>query len=136
MNYYKLVLFTGHLLLFTTVISKAQSISGVITGCADKQPLAGVTVKIAGKSSGTTTNDEGAFVLNNIKEGVYRIEFSCVGMKSVRKEVRIAGKEQKTMNLCMEDTASELEEVVIEAKSPIQRVKESSFNVIAINAET
>lgn len=135
MSHYKAIFCAGYLLLFVSVMSKAQSISGVITSCAGNQPLAGVTVKIAGQSFGTATGTKGNYVLNNVKQGVYTLEFSFVGMKTVKKEVRIEGNRQKTVNVCMEDASSELEEVVVEAKSLVQRIRESSFNVIAVNAE-
>jgi outer membrane receptor protein involved in Fe transport len=57
-------------------------------------------------------------------------------MKTVKKEVKIESNRQKTVNLCMEDASSELEEVVVEAKSPIRRIKESSFNVVAVDAKS
>jgi outer membrane receptor for ferrienterochelin and colicin len=135
MNDYRVIFCVCYLLLFVPVISKAQSISGTVTNCPDNQPLAGVTVKIAGASLGTTTGNEGNYVLNNVKPGVHILEFSFVGLKTVKKEIRIEGKQKKTdFNVCMEDASSELGEVVVEAKSPVQRVKESSFNVVAIDA--
>jgi outer membrane receptor protein involved in Fe transport len=135
MSNYRVVLCIGYFLLCVSVLSKAQSISGVVTTCAEKQPLAGVTVKIAGQSSGTVTGNAGHYLLNHLKPGVYMLEFSFMGMKPVKQEVRIEGKQQKTVDLCMEESFSELDEVVVEAKSPVQRIRESSFNVIAVNAE-
>ncbi|MDR2058009.1 MAG: carboxypeptidase-like regulatory domain-containing protein [Dysgonamonadaceae bacterium] len=81
MNHYRLTFCICYFLLFISVISKVQSISGVVTSCAAKQPLAGVTVKIAGKSLGTATDNEGN-ILNGIKSEIYMFEFSFVGIKN------------------------------------------------------
>ena len=138
MNYYRVIFRTCCLLLFVPVISKAQSISGTVTNCSGKQPLAGVTVKITGASLGTTTGNKGNYILNtgNIKQGVCILEFSFVGLKTVKKEIRIEDKGQKTVNVCMEEASSELGEVVVEAKSKVQAVRESAYNVVAIDAKT
>jgi outer membrane receptor protein involved in Fe transport len=108
----------------------------VVTNCTDKQPLAGVTVKIAGKSLGTATDNKGNYVLNNIKPGTYTLEFSFVGMRTIKKKVKIEGKQQRRIDLCMEDASAELEEIVVEAKSKVQTVRESAYNVIAIDAKS
>jgi outer membrane receptor for ferrienterochelin and colicin len=121
--------------LSATFLSKAQSIVGTVTGCADNQPLPGVAVQIAGQPRGTATDPEGKFQLN-MKPGVYTLEFSFMGMKTVRNEVKIEGLRPQTLNVCMNDAFEELDEVVVEAKSPVQRVKESSFNVVAIDAKS
>jgi outer membrane receptor protein involved in Fe transport len=134
MKYHRLI-FCLYFILSSVVISKAQSISGVVTACDNKQPLAGVTVKVAGQLSVTATDDKGNYVFNNIKSGVYTLDFSFMGMKPVRKEIKISGKQQKKLNVCMEDAFSELNEVVVEAKSKVQTVRESAYNVIAIDAK-
>ncbi|MDR0698868.1 MAG: TonB-dependent receptor plug domain-containing protein, partial [Tannerella sp.] len=123
--------------------AKGQIINGVVTGCADRQPLAGVTVRIVGTNTGSATNNNGKYQISNKRmEGViYTLEFSYVGMETVRKDVKIPSKagnanEVVTINVCMEDAASELDEVVVEAKSKVQTVRESAYNVIAIDAKS
>ncbi|MDR0682633.1 MAG: carboxypeptidase-like regulatory domain-containing protein [Dysgonamonadaceae bacterium] len=59
MNHYRTIFCVCYFLLFVAVISKAQSISGTVTGCSDKQSLAGVTVKIVGTSIGSATDKNG-----------------------------------------------------------------------------
>jgi hypothetical protein len=75
MNHCRLLFLTCYFLLFATVTSQAQSINGAVTGCADKQPLAGVTVKIADKSLGTATGNED-------------LEHGAVGLKAADKTFR------------------------------------------------
>jgi hypothetical protein len=139
MNYYKAIFFFYLLFLYIPVISKAQSISGTVTGCADKQPLAGVTVKINGTNAGGTTDSDGKYMISGnmiSRKNKYTLEFSFIGMKTVRKDVKISPESATaTLNLCMENAASELEEVVVIAKSKVQTVRESAYNVVAIDAK-
>jgi hypothetical protein len=65
MNYCKAIFFFYLLLLCTPVTSKAQSISGVVTACADKQPLADVTVRIAEANIAVTTDNNGQYLISN-----------------------------------------------------------------------
>ncbi|MDR3269784.1 MAG: TonB-dependent receptor, partial [Tannerella sp.] len=101
----------------------------------NKQPLSGVTVVIKGANTGASTDGDGRYELNNLKtDAIYTLEFSFIGMKTVRKEVK--ADRSKTLDICMEEAAAELAEVVVEAKTPLQRVRETPFNVIAIDAKS
>jgi hypothetical protein len=72
--------------------------------------------------------------------GKYTLEFSFIGMKTVWKDVKISSKtgnpnETVIIDVCMEDAAAQLDEVVVVAKSKVQIVRESAYNVVAIDAK-
>jgi outer membrane cobalamin receptor len=113
--------------------SIAQNIYGTVTDCANHQTLAGVFVRIAGTHTGTSSGNDGKYAITGLKADIYTVEFSCIGMKSVRKEVRVEGSQDSQLNICMEATQEKLDEVSVEAKSPVQRLRESSYNVIAVD---
>jgi outer membrane receptor protein involved in Fe transport len=104
--------------------------------CADGRALSGVSVRVAGTSVGTSTGNDGSYSIADVPAGIYTVVASSVGMKPVRKEVRVGGRNrQSVLDFCMEEIAAELTELVVEAKSPVQRIRESSFNVIAVDAK-
>ncbi len=57
----------------TSVLPVRTSISGLVENTA-RQPLSGVTVKIANTTTSTITNDDGAFVLPDISQGNQIVE--------------------------------------------------------------
>ncbi len=70
-------------------------------------PLPGVTVSIKGTKSGTVTDMDGNYSLNNIPSDATLV-FSFIGLKT--KEVNVSGK--SSVNVTMEDETVGLDEVV------------------------
>src|SRR5699024_6811003 len=56
------------------------------------------------------------------------------GYKTLRQHIKISTGENKVLNLVLEEGAA-LDEVVLSVKSRLQEVQESSFNVVAFDAE-
>jgi len=62
--------------------------TGIITGqikTTDGQPAASVTVYIKENGKFTTTDEQGRFSIKNLKNGVYTLEVTMVGLKSQQK---------------------------------------------------
>ncbi|MDR1224023.1 MAG: carboxypeptidase-like regulatory domain-containing protein [Tannerella sp.] len=112
-------------MMIATGAVQGQTLSGRVVDCVAGQPLAGVSVKIAGSTGGTSTGSEGAYQFANLREGTYRLEFSFIGMKTVRREVRLAGSRNETLNICMEEEVSTLGEVTVEARYERKEMKEA-----------
>lgn len=101
------------LCLFSSSLLKAQDVS-TITGTvanAQDQPLPGVSVKLRGSKTGTTTNDEGKFILkvSNLQDAV--LEISYVGYLTQR--IKAAGKSSFVIKLEEDGNNQKLSEVVI-----------------------
>lgn len=100
------------LILFFSTISYyaiAQKITGKVTAASDGQPLPGVSVVVKGTSTGTVTDENGAFAIN--ATGDNTLIFSFIGFKT--QEVPIGGR--SVIDLNMTDEASQLNEVVVTA---------------------
>ena len=76
---------------------------------SDNEPIAGAYVKVKGASRGTSTNEQGVFVLENIPSNNLILEVSFIGMK-LQEVVAVPGRE---LVVVMEEEASVLEEIVI-----------------------
>ena len=71
-----------------------QTIRGRITDKASGELLAFIHVGIANTPMGTTTNEEGVFVLNNVPIGRHTIYASSIGYETaIMKEVLVGSKE-------------------------------------------
>ncbi len=100
------------------VMAQQGKISGIVTDDSNA-PLPGVTVVIEGTSNGTTTNFDGEYTLQNLKEGDV-VVFSFIGM--VTQSVAYTG--QSSLNISLLTDTQNLDEVVVTALG-IQRDKKT-----------
>ncbi len=128
---YKKLLF---LVLLLPISVLAQStLSGTVVEKASGQPLPGVNVVVQGTTNGTSTDFDGKFSLSNLKKGDV-IVFSYIGFTDFTQNYD----GQKTVNVAMEETSSQLQEVVVQigygtvkkkdATGAITTVTEKDFN--------
>jgi len=98
-------------IVFTlNVQAQEKSISGIVTSKLDGTTLPGVSVVVQGTTKGTETDFDGKYT---IKASVGEIlSFSSLGMKT--KTVTVTGS-TATLNVVLEDDASQLDEIVITA---------------------
>ena len=83
-------------ILFFTQASRAQSIKGKLTDAEDS-PLKGATVAVKGSTFSTTSNDEGIFLLNDLKAGKQTVIISYVGLTAT--EIKVDLKEGQIHDL-------------------------------------
>jgi tonB-linked outer membrane protein, susC/ragA family len=83
-------------------------LSGKVTD-KDKNPLPGVTVVLEGTLFGTTTNEQGSYLLVIPKRDSIVLVYSFVGMKT--QKVKYRG--QKEIDVVMEEDVTEMDEVVV-----------------------
>jgi TonB-linked SusC/RagA family outer membrane protein len=100
------------ILMFVAGAAMAQdrTISGTVTGKDDGLPIPGVSVKIVGTSTGTSTDANGKYALK-VASGQASIEFSSIGY--LRQVIAIGS--SNTVNVAMSTDAKELGEVVVVA---------------------
>jgi len=102
------------LLVFTLGLLQAQGqalLSGKIVGNSGPVPYANIGVK--GYNIGTYTDDEGRFLLEAIPSGNQVVIVSSVGYKTLEKSVALANGQKIDLEINLENSFEELEEVVI-----------------------
>jgi outer membrane receptor protein involved in Fe transport len=123
--------------LFVSIISIAQAQTIKLTGkiLNDKnEPLAGVTVKIAG-GGGATSDVEGRFSLNLTPGKKYEIEFTAVGYNTKQvSEVEVINGQVNELNIMMEVKATTGENVTVSARTNARR--ETAASLIAFQKNT
>jgi TonB-linked SusC/RagA family outer membrane protein len=125
---YKKLLFLFLLLPFGAL---AQStLSGVVVDSKTNQPLPGVNVIVQGANSSTTTDFDGKYQLGGLKNGD-KVVFSFVGYDS--QTVSFSG--QKTLNISLNDSANQLQEVVVQVGYGNVRKKDATGSVSLVTAK-
>jgi len=90
--------------------------SGTISGqikTTDGKPAAFVTVYIKENSRTAITDEQGNFNIKNIKDGVYTLEVTMVGLKPQQKTVTVKSEEISTLSIVLSEDEKQLTEVVV-----------------------
>jgi outer membrane receptor for ferrienterochelin and colicins len=129
-----LILVTG--LTLRAEAAPAGSIGGKVADADTKEGLPAVNVIIEGTVLGTSTDLEGNFILQNIPEGNYTLQFIMMGYQSVRKEKVIVEQEQKT-NLEVELSVKAIDapEMVVTASKRAQNIEDSPSSISVVTSK-
>lgn len=101
------------ILISVTAFAQNGTIKGKISS-ADGQPAAFVTVGLKDTKKGALTNEEGQFVLKNIRQGNYELVISYTGTKTIHKAVTVTADQTTDVAFALEATAAQLNEIVVE----------------------
>jgi len=91
------------------------SVAGNVT-TTDNKPAAFVSVVLKGTNNYSITDERGNFTLKNIKEGLYTLEISMVGLQSVEKPVEVKKDQETRIVISLEEDAQQLAAVTIVAR--------------------
>lgn len=119
----------------TITVSVAQnSIKGTIVD-EDKQPLEAIVISLLDAKSkqflkAALTNEKGVFTLNGIKNGIYQLKITSLGLQEIVKTIDVK-KSIKLGTIQMKSSSEELDEVVIKTEKPMVQVlaDKTVFNV-------
>jgi len=92
------------------------SVSGKVTEAATSKPAQFINVYFANTSIGTTSNENGEFILKNIPNGKYSLTFSGVGYKLKSSPVEIKDKAIIGLEISLDQEIIVLGEIVIKSK--------------------
>ncbi|MDC1261072.1 DUF5686 and carboxypeptidase regulatory-like domain-containing protein [Polaribacter sp.] len=105
---------TALLFLILISVSLSSQIKGKITDTKG-EPLSFVSVYLENTVTGSTSNDNGDYVLNIKKPGTYSIYFQFLGYKTLKKNVSI-NSFPLILNATLEEESIELKEILISTK--------------------
>lgn len=124
---YKKLLFLFLILPFSAF---AQTLSGVVLDGSSNQPLPGVNVIVKGANNSTTTDFDGKFQLNGLKNGDV-VQFSFIGYTA--QEVKYSG--QKSLLISLVEEANQLQEVVVQVGYGSVKKKDATGSVTTVTTK-
>lgn len=114
----KNVLFLLLLGLLTTVSAQpTHRIKGTVIDKASRQPLEFINVLVLGLGRGGVTDAEGHFNIGEVPPGIYRLQASAVGYKTILTPEYIVSTKDLTIQIETEENLTELEGVTVTASS-------------------
>jgi iron complex outermembrane receptor protein len=100
---------------FPSTTAEPESPVGVISGqivTTDNHPAAFVTVSLKGTNKITTTDAQGYFSIR-VKEGIYTVEVSMVGLEQQVKTIEVRKDQTTSLNITLAENAKRLADIVI-----------------------
>lgn len=123
-------------ILFVQSLFSQQDRQAIIRGSVKDSkgtPVEFATVYIKETQQGTQSDIKGNFLLQ-VAPGSYTFCVQMMGYETYEQTVTLRTGESVTIPVTLEEKRYALQEVVIEAKSSVQRINESAYNAIALDA--
>lgn len=111
-----------------------HKIKGTVIDKASRQPLEFINVLILGLGRGAVTDAEGHFNIQEVLPGIYRLQASAVGYKTVLTPEYIVSTKDLTIQIETEENLTELEGVTVTA-SPFRHDLESPVGLRIIGLQ-
>ena len=125
-----LALFFG---VVPSAFAQTGSIRGTVTDAATRRPLAGAQVFVANTRIGTITNSSGGYLLVNVPVGQTEVRVQTIGYASGTSTVTVAEGEAATANFALNQSAIQLDEVVVTGTGQATQVKKLGNTVATIS---
>lgn len=107
-------------------------ISGKISSSSGAIEFASVYLK--NSTYGTSSDIDGTYSFS-APAGNYTLVVSVLGFKTIEKSVAVKNGENKVVDIRMNEDNVTLNEVLIVGKNAVQRINESAYNVVALDAK-
>lgn len=95
------------------LFAQSGSIKGTVHS-ADGKPAAFVTISIKNSQKGAFSGEDGSFTIKNVKVGQHTLVISYTGAKTLFQTVTVEDDKVSTIQIALQETASQLNEVVVE----------------------
>ena len=119
----------------TIAFQNTGSLSGYAREVKTEEVLIGVAVRLVDTDLGAVTDINGFYTISNIPAKTYTVEASYLGYKKEAKyNVVVRSGGNPDLNFQLEETASELAEVVI-AANPFEKLEETPLSIQKLSAE-
>ncbi len=128
MNRILLFLLAG--LFLNTIQSQNATLKGVLMDGDYNEPLIGANI-VLNTGNGASTNLEGEYSIST-EPGTYNVDFKYVGYKTVTKSITLSAGEVKTINLTLNPSINQLDDVVVSASKYEQKLGEVPVSMAVI----
>jgi len=113
------------LFLGTTLFAQT-TVTGLVKDAKSGESLPGVSIKVLGKSLGTTTDFDGKFTLKIGQDVPFKIEVSYLGYTTKTIDV---SKNNMNFNIVLSEANNKLDEVVVSASRTPESIRESPVTI-------
>ncbi|MFV8393476.1 TonB-dependent receptor [Flavobacterium sp. LB2P6] len=121
------------LLLFPIIATAQNTFKAIVINEKTKEAVDSVSVFLNGTQNGSTTNEKGFVVLENIPSGKQTIVFSSFGYRKVEKNILFP--QNETIEIFLDPTSEELDEVKVTSTRSSRTIKNTPTRIEVIASE-
>ena len=129
-NPWQWLLIVPMMVLCLPLWAQEKTVTGVVTSAENGQPLAGVSVFLAGTRDGTATNDAGQYSIK-VSSSAASLSFEFIGYQSQT----VAVGDQATINVSLASDNTNLSEVVVTALGIERQEKSLTYSAQVIGGD-
>ncbi|WP_422355857.1 TonB-dependent receptor domain-containing protein [Roseivirga pacifica] len=115
------------------LFAQTATITGTVRS-NDGEFVPGAHVSLNGNAV-IITNTKGQFRFNQVASGLHTLSASFIGFKQAQKSFTVERNQKLTINLILEEEATELSEITVTAKSEASQLKESVNSVALLDVK-
>ncbi len=118
------------------LMAQGFTVWGRVVDKLSRQPVPYANVSLYGNpGQGASTDSLGQFRIEHVAPGIYQLSVSCIGYKNLLSPEYIVSAKLPPVELELEEDASQLAEVTVQAAAPFRRIKESpvSLQIIGLS---
>jgi hypothetical protein len=113
--------------------NETGSISGKVVDLMSEQPLIGVTIIVSGTTFGSTTDQNGEFIINNVPVGSYQLKASAIGYETIIKpDIIVNSVRPVSIDFALKESVIQIQDVTVTSdyfqKDPHQVTSVTSFS--------
>ena len=109
------------------IAKSSSSMSGFVREEATGEPISYANVFLSNTGYGTTTNQDGYFVITKIPSGTYEINASMIGFGVYKKQINVSDEKTIRLDIRLSEQVIETAEIVVTAeRQKFERSMESS----------
>ena len=112
---------------------EAYSIAGKVVAEKDGTPLIGVDIFVKELRTGTTTDLNGHFYLNNISGGTYTLKISYLGYATLNETISVPSVNSQNLAFKMSESTIYLNEVTVTGNPFLSDPKELSQTIVSLS---
>jgi TonB-linked SusC/RagA family outer membrane protein len=98
-------------------------------------PLANASILVVGTDKGTAANSDGAFAINGLKAGQYKLQISAVGFTTEIREITVKDNESLDVAVVLKGGSGKLEEVIVTALGITRKERSVGYATQEIKGE-
>ena len=121
------------LLLFPIIATAQNTFKAIVINEKTKEAIDSVSVFLNGTQNGSTTNEIGIIVLENIPSGKQIIVFSSFGYRKIERNILFP--QNETVEIFLEPTSEELDEVKVTSTRCSRTIKNTPTRIEVIASE-
>lgn len=117
------------------IFAQTGTIKGRISNEINNNSIVGAAILIENTNTGTTSDEDGNYVLKNLTPGNYTITVSFLGFESaIFYDLNVPTNKSVSLDITLVEQTSSLDEIQLKS-SPFKKSKESPINLQKISAE-